>query len=346
MHILLTGMHMAGANVIDVPRGAQVHRGGADLGGTAPENASASMASILLHAGHVYADTRPDIVLVVGDRLDMMPAALAAVPFNLPIAHLNGGEITEGAVDDRLRHAITKLAHLHLVSSAAARRRLLAMGEENWRIHVTGAPSLDTLRAAPTLARDEFLSLLGFHAGTTNLRLVTVHPETNSSDPAAPLAAVLDALLSRPGPTLFTAPNSDPGGAMMRAEVETFVAGHAWARFRETLGPQLYAGALRHACVMLGNSSSGVIEAGLFGLPVIDIGDRQRGRESGRNVQHVPASAAAISAALGEFCSRPARFPCETPYGDGAAGPRVAATILGALARSDLLRKRVEPAVA
>src|SRR5262249_21967818 len=108
----------------------------ADLGGATPEHASASMASILSHAGRAYAHTRPDIVLVVGDRLDMMPAALAAVPFNLPIAHLHGGEITEGAVDDRLRHAITKLAHLHLVSSAGARRRLLAMGEEDWRIQI------------------------------------------------------------------------------------------------------------------------------------------------------------------------------------------------------------------
>src|SRR5262249_50515042 len=133
------------------------------------------------------------------------------------------------------------------------------------------------------------------------------------------------------------------GGAKMRAEIDTFVANHAWARFRETLGPQLYASALRHASIMLGNSSSGLIEAGLFGLPVINVGGRPQGRESGGNVPHVPASAAAVSAALDEFCSGPARFSCETPYGDGMSGPRVAAAILGALARPDLLRKHAEP---
>ena len=116
------------------------------------------MAAIAETAGACIAETCPDTVLVAGDRLDMMPAATATVPFNVPLVHLHGGEVTEGAVDDRIRHAVTKLAHLHCVSSERARERLLGMGEEAWRIHVTGAPGLDTLVVAPRLSRQEFLA--------------------------------------------------------------------------------------------------------------------------------------------------------------------------------------------
>jgi UDP-hydrolysing UDP-N-acetyl-D-glucosamine 2-epimerase len=343
LHVLLTGMHAPSTSKIAVPPGVRVHRGGADLGGAAPENAAAAMASILSHAGRVFAEVRPDAVLVIGDRLDMIPAALAAVPFNLPLAHLHGGEITEGALDDRLRHAISKLAHLHLVSTPAARHRLLAMGEEEWRIHVTGAPGLDSLCAAPTLTRRAFLEAVGFDGEPSNgcLRLVTVHPETNADDPLAPLRAVLAALDARPGSTLFTAPNSDPGGSVMREMIATFVAARGWARYRETLGPELYPNALRHADVMVGNSSSGLIEAALFGLVVINVGDRQKGRESGPNVIHVRATAEAVSGALAALGAKPARINAESLYGDGMSGPRVAATLLGALASPELRRKRV-----
>lgn len=343
LHVLLTGMHAASASAAIVPPGVAVHRGGADLGGAAPEGAAAAMASILAHAGGVYADVRPDAVLVIGDRLDMIPAALAAVPFNLPLAHLHGGEITEGALDDRLRHAISKLAHLHFVSTPVARRRLLAMGEEDWRIHVTGAPGLDSLRSAPALTRRAFLEAVGFAAepSDSGFRLVTVHPETNADDPLAPLHAVLAALDMRPGLTLFTAPNSDPGGSTMREMIAKFVAARGWARYRETLGPELYPNALRHAGVMVGNSSSGIVEAGLFGLPVIDVGDRQKGRESGRNVIHVRASAGDVSNALAALGEKPVRIETESVYGDGMSGPRVAAALLGALASPDLRRKRM-----
>jgi UDP-hydrolysing UDP-N-acetyl-D-glucosamine 2-epimerase len=271
--------------------------------------------------------------------MDMLPAATAALPLNLPLAHLHGGEITEGAVDDRIRHALSKLSHLHFVSHSRARQRLIAMGESDDRIHVTGAPGLDTLLAAPAMRRDEFLTRVGFaNSDDGPLRLVTVHPETNAPRPDLPLQAILAALHARPGLTLFTAPNSDPGGAAMRQAISTFVADHRDARLVDTLGPSLYPNALRYAAMMIGNSSSGIIEAGLFGLPVIDVGDRQRGRECGGNVVHKPCDRDAILAALDRF-DPATRFPASSPYGDGHASPKIASLLANLPPAPQLLRK-------
>ena len=336
LHILLTGMHCAAtAGDVDAPASAILHRGGADLAGATASQAAHAMAAVGTAAATCLDAVKPAAVLVVGDRLDMLPAVTATVPYNVPLVHLHGGEITEGALDDRARHAITKLAHLHCVSGESARRRLLAMGESSARIHVTGAPGLDTLRAAPKLSAAAFAEAIGM-TDIAGLRLVTVHPETNAPEPLAALEAVLGALDAKPSPTLFTAPNSDPGGARARERIIDYVNDRPWASFIESLGSKLYPNALRHAAVMLGNSSSGLIEAGLFGLPVIDVGDRQRGRDHGDNVIHVTANAASVQAAL----ARPlARYPALSLYGDGQSGPRVAAAWRDAANDADLMRK-------
>lgn len=336
LHVFLTGMHMAddSAARAALPPGTIRHSGGADLGGTTPAIAAAAMARIEADAGRLLADIRPDLVLVMGDRLDMLPAATATLPFNLPLAHLHGGEVTEGAIDDRIRHALTKLSHIHCVSTQGARARLLAMGEDDAHIHVTGAPGLDTLQSVPAMSADAFAleaGLKGIKGDLAALRLATVHPETNAADALAPLTAVLRALEARPAPTLFTAPNSDPDGAEMRRRIEAFVAHHSWARFRDTLGARLYANALRHAAVMMGNSSSGIIEAGLFGLPAINVGDRQKGRERGDNVIDVANDADAVGRALDRLGAKPTRLAPSSPYGDGKAGPRVAQVLTSAL---------------
>ena len=346
LHLFLTGMHQAtAAPAVDgVPDAATVHRGGADLGGMTGREAADAMASIARAAGELYGRVNPDVVLMTGDRLDMLPAAVASLPFNIPLVHLHGGEVTEGAVDDRIRHALTKLAHMHCVSSECARARLLAMGEDAGRVVVTGAPGLDTLRTAPQLSAGDFAREAGLDAIAGNLaslRLVTVHPETNAADPLAPLAAVLAALDRRPAPTLLTAPNSDPGGDAVRRRIEAFVVGRPWAGFAGNLGSRLYPNALRHAALMLGNSSSGIIEAGLFGLPVINVGERQAGRERGANVTDVPNDADAVTAALDRLGPTPVRAKPGTPYGAGGAGPKVADVLLTLPARPALLAKPV-----
>lgn len=346
LHLLLTGMHMAdGAPpVADLPAEAAVLCGGADLGGTTGRAAAAAMAAIAAAAGDTIDAVAPAAMLVVGDRLDMLPAATASLPFNLPLAHLHGGEVTEGAVDNQIRHAISKLAHWHCVSTAGARERLVSMGERADRITVTGAPGLDTLRAAPTVRKDDFLERVGL-PGAESFRLVTVHAETNAPDPLAPVAAALDALAARPAATLFTAPNSDPGGAEIRKRIEGFCATHDWAKLVDTLGPSLYPNALRHAALMVGNSSSGVIEAGMFGLPAINIGDRQKGRERGANVTDVPNQAADVVAALDRLGPDPARCASGSPYGDGASGPRIARVLSDLVLCGNILHKDAAPAM-
>ena len=339
LHVLLTGMHCAAtAGDVEVPASATLHRGGADLAGATASEAARAMAAVGTATAACLDTVDPDAVLVVGDRLDMLPAATATVPYNVPLVHLHGGEITEGALDDRVRHAITKLAHLHCVSSEGARRRLIAMGEAEARIHLTGAPGLDTLRAAPEMTAADFADALGMR-DIAGLRLVTVHPETNAKQPLAALEAVLAALDAEPLPTLFTAPNSDPGGARVRAQISDFVEQRRWASFTESLGSRLYPNALRHAALMLGNSSSGLIEAGLFGLPVIDVGDRQGGREYGANVTRVANDATSIKAVLAGLGARPERRALVSLYGDGRSGPRVAEAWRAAAEEPGLMRK-------
>lgn len=338
LHILLTGAHVSddsGARRVLPPR-ATAHTEGADIAGRYGGAAADAMAKIADAAGQLGARLAPDRALVMGDRLDMLPAALGLVPLNVPLVHLHGGELTYGATDDRVRHALTKLSHLHCASTVEAATRIARMGEEAWRIRVTGAPGLDSLIEAPAMTETEFADAISLKT-VKGLRLVTVHPETNAADPLAAVDATLAGLDATPGPSLITAPNADPGGIEARGQIDAFLRRHRRAVFRDTLGAALYANALRHAAVMIGNSSSGLLEAGLFGLPVIDVGARQAGRQRGANVRDCPADAASVTELLRDL---PPRFAPGTPYGDGQAGRRVAAAITAAHDPNRLLYKQ------
>lgn len=341
LSVLATGMHRTNEEALRnaIPRNSNIYLVGADLEAGAL-GAAQSMGCILAESAIAMEKINPDLVIVTGDRLDMAPVAISAVPFNIPLMHLHGGELTYGAIDDRLRHAMSKLAHIHCTATKSAAARIASMGEEPWRIHVTGAPALDSLLAAPAMEEDEFLSAVGI-AEANGLQLVTVHPETNSDNPLAPAEAVFDALADcAPIPTIISAPNSDPGGDRVRSMISAFVEAHSWALAKDTLGTVLYANAMRRASVMVGNSSSGLIEAGLFGLPVVNVGDRQAGRERGDNVIDVPSDATAVAAAIREAVARP-RVPCGvTPYGDGRAVGRIMKVITTLPGRRRLLAKQ------
>ena len=343
LHIFLTGGHVSDLTLAasSLPDVAKVCRGGADLAGRDASEAATAMSEIAAAMVRVIDRIAPDNMLVVGDRLDMLPAVMATLAYNLPIIHLHGGESSEGAVDERIRHAISKLAHLHCAATVDAARRLNQMGEEPWRIHVTGAPGLDSLLAEPQLSADELAAELGL-ASVDNFILATVHPETNISESFGPLDAVLAALDAKPHPTVITAPNADPGGAEMRDRIEAFAMARPWAVFRDTLGVRLYANAMRFAAVMLGNSSSGIVEAGLFDLPVINVGGRQEGRACAANVHHCRADADAIRGLLAQFDGGPSRprVAKNSLYGDGQAAPRIAEVIKNVAPRDKLLVKR------
>ena len=343
LKVFLTGMHLkddAFARQL-LPPGTAIALGGADLGGGSANDAALAMGEILRAMAETCEDYQPDVVLFIGDRLDMVPAALATVPFNLPLAHLHGGELSLGAVDDRLRHGMAKLAHLHCTASVEAAARLCRMGEEPWRIHVTGAPGLDSALAVPEMDRATLANRLGM-AELDGMRLVTIHPETNAADPIAAADAVLSALDSLPGPTLFTAPNSDPGGELVARRIADFVSDRSWAVLHDTLGTELYVNAMRSAAVMLGNSSSGLIEAPFFGLPVINVGRRQDGRLRADNVHDCPADADSVTGLLAKLttAAKSCRRAGKSPYGDGRAARRIAALLSDLPPREKLLYKR------
>ncbi len=292
--------------------------------------------------GLALAEARPDLLLVLGDRFEMLACALAAVPLAIPIAHIHGGEITEGAMDEQFRHALSKLAHLHFPATEAFARRLRQMGEEPWRILVGGAPGLDALARTVPATPDELRRRFGIDLDPPPL-LVTLHPETLADLPPEAQAAVLvEALTAADRPCVLTGGNADPGGGVIDRTLSAFAEHRPDAWRVDHLGTAAYVALMTHATAMVGNSSSGIIEAASFGLPVINIGDRQTGRPRGANVLDVPFDVDAIATAISQAADpafRDALESLENPYGDGHAGARIAARLADLPPRRRLLRK-------
>lgn len=343
LHVFLTGAHaIAPQNVLSrTPDGVTSHIGGGCIAGSRDHDAQVAMSMIGNDAAGLMDSLKPDLLLVAGDRLDMFPVVAASIPFNIPIAHIAGGDLSFGAIDERLRHATTKLSHIHFVLNEQAAIRVHGMGEESWRIHISGAPNLDTLLEVEEISAALLALELGIQT-VTGLRVVTVHPETNSRDCAKPLTAVLEALDRDPAPTVVTAPNSDPGADTMTAQIKAYIKRRPWAVYRENLGARLYANVMRRATVMVGNSSSGIIEAGLFGLPVINVGTRQAGRDVGRNVVHCASDSDEIQRCLRNLPLRIQDSGEASLYGDGRSGGRIADIIGDLPDRARLLYKTFE----
>ncbi len=240
-----------------------------------------------------YARLKPDILVVLGDRYEILSAAAAALPFKLPVAHLHGGEGTEGVWDESIRHALTKLSHLHFPAAPAYARRILQMGEEPWRVHCFGSPGLDRIRGLKPLGK----APLEKELGTTlepPVGIVTYHPETLGLAGQDRLEAMLKALGRVPGTWIITYPNADAGGRAVIARLKAFARDYRAGRARlyESLGqPRLFS-LMRLADVMVGNSSSAILEAPAFRLPAVNIGDRQKARIRAGNVLDVPRGSA------------------------------------------------------
>jgi UDP-hydrolysing UDP-N-acetyl-D-glucosamine 2-epimerase len=347
LEVLATGMHLAPghrASLADLESAGFAPAATIEtIDGDSAAAVDAAIARGIDGFAARFAAAAPDILVVLGDRFDMFPAAVATIPFRIPLAHVHGGEVTEGAFDDQFRHAVSKIAHLHFVAAGEFAARLARMGEETWRITVCGAPGLDGLAAASDIGRDGIQSRTGIPAAAP-FSLVTVHPETAAGpSPADQIAAFLAAADAVPGWLLITAPNADPGGAIFRSRIEAFCTENDRAVFLENAGPDLYPSLMRHAAAVVGNSSSGIIEAGFFGRPVVNIGERQAGRPAGENVVPVPWQADAIAnawrEALGDEAHRRAASAA-SPYGRGDAGARIANVLAETPLGPRLLRKR------
>lgn len=292
LHLIVSGAHLSpefGWTVRDITAhgfeiGEQVDM---LLSSDTPAAIAKSMGMGMIGFAQAYARTRPDILLVLGDRFEMHAAAAAAVPFKIPLAHLHGGEVTEGAIDDAFRHAITKYSHLHFVSTAGHARRVIQLGEDPRRVIVSGAPSLDNLRSIRYLTQAELEERCGMKFERPPL-VVTYHPVTLQHEQTDwQVQQLLDALAVQPHPIIFTKPNADTNGRVIIERIEQFVKKHPRARLVDNLGTEAFFSLMRIAVAMVGNSSSGIIEAASFELPVLNIGLRQAGRERSQNVVDV-----------------------------------------------------------
>ena len=297
------------------------------LGGV-DEPAWHAAGKALQQTGDALARLRPDALLLAGDRYETLAAAQAATLLVMPIVHLHGGEETAGAIDNALRHAISKLSHLHLVSHAAYAARLVAMGEDPGTIHVVGAPGLDNLHRLDLPDRQAVVERLGLDL-IPPVVLVTVHPATLAADPAADARAVAAAMDAWPATYVVTLPNADPGHASVRQVMQAAGTGPRRVAVN-ALGERFFWGLMRQADVMLGNSSSALIEAPAVHLPAVNVGERQAGRLRDGHILDVPADFRAIVTALNTALDPAwrAALQHEPPlFGDGRAAARIAALL-------------------
>ncbi|MDH5763290.1 MAG: UDP-N-acetylglucosamine 2-epimerase [Nitrospinota bacterium] len=339
--LCVTGMHLS-------PRfGETVHEieeSGLRICGRVPveieETSGATMARAigneLTGMVDLFEQEQPDIVLVLGDRGEQLAGALAAIHLNIPVVHLHGGE-RSGTVDEPVRHAISKLSHYHLVATEGSKERLIRMGEREDRVKVVGAPGLDGLKEMAQQSRKELCEKYRLDSEKP-IALMLFHPVLQEADQAGhQTRQLMDALLDQSLQVIALMPNADAGGTLIQEALENY---------RNRSGIQLavhiprtdFISWMSAADVMVGNSSSGIIEAATFGLPVVNVGSRQNGRERSGNVQDAPAEGGTISQAL-EKALQTGKKSFKNVYGDGQTGQRIVDLLLTLALTPDVLHK-------
>jgi UDP-hydrolysing UDP-N-acetyl-D-glucosamine 2-epimerase len=283
---------------------------------------------------------KPDLVVVLGDRYETFAAAQAAMFMRLPMAHLFGGDVTEGVVDESTRHSISKMSHLHFTSNRDSTRRLMQLGENPSRIHTIGSPGIDAIKRLKLLDREATGRAVGMPLGARNA-LVTFHPLTieagRSVNALDELFAALSALEAN-FHLFFTLSNADAEGRALNQRIEAFVSGRPNALAVASLGQLRYISLMNQVDVVIGNSSSGVLEAPSLNVPTVDIGDRQKGRERATSVFNTAPERNAITAAISNALRR-GREPTVSPYGDGQSSQRFADIVAAVPDFRELLKK-------
>ncbi len=269
-----------------------------------------AMSEIIGGFSAAFTALKPDELVILGDRYEMLAVVSAALIFQIPVVHIAGGAISEGAYDDSIRNAITKMSHIHLTETEEYRTRVIQMGENPTRVFNTGAIGVDNIRNIPILGREELEQFLGMELDNENTILVTFHPATletlSPSEQCAALLQVLDAHTELK--IIFTYPNNDTNGRVIVDMLNAFVSRNAnRAVIFPSLGMQRYLSTLHYIAAVVGNSSSGIVEVPSIGIPTLDIGIRQRGRMAGESVLHCDATAEGIERGLREALSAPMR---------------------------------------
>ncbi len=346
LQLIVTGMHLSpefGLTVNEIERDgfAIARRVEMLLSSDTPGGIAKSMGLGIIGMSDALEQLRPDVVLVLGDRFEILAAVQACLVHNIPVAHIAGGDTTEGAFDESMRHAITKMSHIHFVTNELSAQRVRQLGEDPRHVHLVGNPGLDHLKRLKLLDRKTLGESLGAPLAKRNL-LITFHPVTLEPGESERQFGELLAALDTPGDDTalwFTRPNADTGGRALSAALDVWAAQRPQrVHVHSSLGQLRYLSLMAQVDAVVGNSSSGLYEAPSFHVPTVNIGDRQRGRLSTASVVNCApereAIAAAIAKALTLDCSA-----VVSPYGDGHAAARIVTALADLPPCAELLKK-------
>lgn len=312
-----------------------------------PEGAALAVARGTAGFARALARLKPDLLVVLGDRFELLAACAAATALRVPIAHLHGGEVTEGVLDEQVRHAVTKLSHLHFTAAEPYRRRVVGMGEDPRRVFNFGAPAVEALRRLTYLDRAELERRLGLSLAPPVL-LVTWHPASLSgAEAASGVEPILRAVARSGARAVITFANADAGGRAVNARVKAFAAGRPGVRAVAALGRTGYLSLMRLCSAVVGNSSSGIAEAPSLKVPTVNAGDRQKGRLKAPSVIDCAPTEAAVLKAIRLALTpafRRARCRGVNPYGSGRTAERILRVLKTVPLGERLLRKRFHDA--
>lgn len=288
---------------------------------------SRTMANALCGFGAYFKEEKPDLLILLGDRTEMLAIASAAMNARIPIAHLHGGELTQGAVDECVRHAITKMSYLHFAAAEEYRKRIIRMGEDPSRVFNVGALGVENILRETLLSRQELATSVGFPADQ-DYAVVTFHPVTLEDETAEGQVCELLAAMKQRGDLFFliTKANSDAGGRRINELLERETADCPNMKLVASLGMKRYLSALKYARFVLGNSSSGIIEAPAMQTPTVNIGDRQQGRIMAESVINCEPERVSILTAIDRAMDMQG-LVFENPYGDGHTSEKIVAIL-------------------
>ena len=348
LQIIATGMHLSpefGLTYLEIEKGGfQIDRKVEMLiSSDTSVGIAKSMGLGLIGFADALSELQPDLIVVLGDRFEIFAAVAAALVARIPVAHLHGGETTEGAFDEALRHSITKMSHLHFVAAQEYRQRVIQLGEHPDSVFLVGGLGIDAIKRTALLDREALEASLNFRLGAKNL-LITFHPVTLESQSSAQQMAELLAALGQLGDDthlIFTMPNSDNGSRELAHMVDDFVAAHPNARAYTSLGQLRYLSCMQQVDGVVGNSSSGLAEAPSLATGTVNIGDRQRGRLKAQSVIECMPQRQAILDAIYTLFTADFRRSLQTvvnPYGNGGASQRIV-QVLQNYPLDDILKK-------
>lgn len=308
---------------------------------------SKSLGIQIMGLTDIVSREQPDWLLVLGDREESLSTASVGTYMNIPVAHICGGDRVVGNIDDSVRHAVTKLAHLHFPTTKENGDRILKMGEEPWRVHVVGNPALDSIRKQPDLSYDYINGKLGTKLSSDKPFILLIkHPLSSEIKKSAEqMRVTLEAVAELGYETVLTYPNSDSGSYEMIKVIEEYIEKYDFIKAFKTLPRDIFVNLQRKAALLLGNSSSGILEAPFLKLPVVNVGNRQKQRQHSENVIFVPHNKERIKEAINkaifdedfkQICKN-----CSNPYGDGYSGERIARIIAETEINDKLINKQI-----